>query len=415
MPSPTTEHRQIIFAGETLTLPIYLDYQASAPLDPRVEKAMAECQRYALGNPHSNTHSFGHKARRKIEKAQSHIAGLINAQPHEIIFTSGATEANNLALLGIANARSGPRHIISVQTEHESVLQPLEYLTAQDEIDVTLLPVSKSGLINIDDLTLAIRPETILVSVMAANNETGVCQDISAIGRICAARDILFHTDTVQALATEKIDVIAQDISLLSLSGHKLYGPMGIGSLYVREGTDVTPLIYGGAQQRSIRPGTLPTAACVGLGEACRLISENRVSERDHLQQLRSIVTQHLKSELGNAIEVNGEEAPHIPGCLSLSFAGIDAEDLLHELSGLAVSTGSACSTMAGEPSHVLKAMGRSAVETAATIRLGVGRQTTEAETRYAATQIIAAYCRLTVGNETTEIPGKTIQHNRIS
>ncbi|MCC3304458.1 cysteine desulfurase family protein [Sneathiella sp. HT1-7] len=415
MRSPTTEHRQITFAGEILTLPIYLDYQASTPLDPQVEKAMADCQKYLPGNPHSNTHSFGHKARRKIEEAQGHIAGLINAQPHEIIFTSGATEANNLALLGIANALSSPRHIISVRTEHESILQPLEYLAAYEDIDVTVLSVDKNGLIDIDALTSTIRPETILVSVMAANNETGICQDISAIGRICAERDILFHTDTVQALATEKIDVIAQDISLLSLSGHKLYGPMGIGALYVRERTDIAPLFYGGAQQRSIRPGTLPTAACVGLGEACRIIAENRSSDHNHLQRLRSIITHHLTTELVNAVEINGEEVPHIPGCLSLSFADMDAENLLYELPDLAVSTGSACSTMAGEPSHVLKAMGRSAVETAATFRLGIGRTTTEAEARYAAAQIITAYRRLTAGNETAEILGKTIQHNRVS
>lgn len=377
------------------TRPIYLDYQASTPLDHRVEKVMADCLQEYIGNPHSSTHRFGHQARRAIEEAQGHIATLINAQPHEIIFTSGATEANNLALLGIARAHTGPRHIISVQTEHESILQPLDYLATHEGIEVTLLLVDKNGLIDLGEFTSAVQPETILVSVMAANNETGVCQNISAIGQICAERSILFHTDAVQALTTESIDVAEQNISLLSLSGHKLYGPMGVGALYVREGTNIAPLMRGGAQQRSIRPGTLPTALCVGLGEACRVISENRSDERDHLQNLRAMLTQRLKSGLGNAVEINGEEAPHIPGCLSITFEGIEAEDLLHELSDLALSTGSACSSMSGEPSHVLKAMGRNSIEIARAVRLGIGRPTTAVEIVYAADQIVASYLRL--------------------
>ena len=397
---------------QPLTLPIYLDYPASTPLDPRVEKVMTDCHRENVGNPHSNTHRFGHKARRRIEEAQAQIAGLLNARPHEIIFTSGATEANNLALLGVARAHKGPRHIISVQTEHESILQPLDYLVAQEDVAVTLLGVDKNGLIDLDALMSTMRPETILVSVMAANNETGVCQDLSAIGYICEERHILFHTDAVQTLATEAIDVSDKNISLLSLSGHKLYGPMGIGALYVREGTAITPLLFGGTQQQSIRPGTLPTALCTGLGEACRLISENQSSDWEHLERLRATLTQRLTAKLGDAIEVNGEDAPHIPGCLSLTFKDIEAEDLLHELPDLALSTGSACSSTSGKPSHVLKAMGHSAIDIAGTVRLGIGRLTTEAEINYAADQIIAAISRLCANNDAGKTHGNSKHHN---
>ncbi|MBO0334146.1 cysteine desulfurase [Sneathiella sp. CAU 1612] len=415
MASRTTDRRQVMFEGETLTLPIYLDYQASTPLDHRIEKVMTDCLQDFTGNPHSSTHRFGHQGRRKIEEAQDHVAALINARPHEIIFTAGATEANNLALLGIARARTGPRHIISGQTEHESVLQPLDHLAAQENVTVTLQPVDKNGLINLDDLMSAIRPETILISIMAANNETGVCQNLSAIGQICKERRILFHTDAVQALATEKIDVRAMNISLLSLSAHKLYGPMGIGALYVRDGTEITPLLHGGAQQRSIRPGTLPTALCTGLGEACRLIREYRSNAREHLQGLRARLIQRLEAELGNAIELNGEEAPHIPGCVSLTFKGIEAEDLLHELPDLALSTGSACSSTSGEPSHVLRAMGQNSIDIAGTIRLGIGQPTTVAEVNYAAAQIVTAYRRLIAGNAIPSKQGKTTHHNGIS
>ncbi|MZR31337.1 cysteine desulfurase family protein [Sneathiella litorea] len=410
MPSQRIEPRQITFAGEVLSLPVYLDYQASTPLDHRVETAMSNWTHGFTGNPHSSNHIFGHQARRIIEEAQTHIASLINARPHEIIFTSGATEANNLALLGVARAHEGRRHIISVQTEHEAVLQPLEYLATHEGVEVTLLPVDKDGLIDHGALVSAIRPDTIIISVMAANNETGVCQDIARIGQICTERSIVFHSDAVQALSTEAIDVTAQNISLLSLSGHKLYGPMGIGALYVREGTDIAPLIYGGAQQRSIRPGTLPTALCVGLGEACRILAKCRTTNRNHLNKLRSSMVQRLSAELKNSVRLNGDMAPHIPGCLSLSFAGIDAEDLLHELPDLALSTGSACSSMNGKPSHVLKAMGMKAVDIAATIRLGLGRTTTQAEVHYATDQIIAAYNTLQPG-KTTNITHQNGMH----
>lgn len=404
MPGPTP--------NESLHLPIYLDFQASTPLDTQVEEVMKDCYHDFIGNPHSSTHGFGHKARRRIEEAQTHIAELINARPHEIIFTSGATEANNLALLGIAGLPKKPRHIISIRTEHESILQPLDFLASQEDISVTLLPVDRNGLINLDELISAIQPETILISVMAANNETGVCQNLPAIGQVCNERGILFHTDAVQALITERMNVAEENISLLSLSGHKLYGPMGIGALYVREGTNIAPIVRGGAQQQAIRPGTLPTALCAGLGEACRIVSKNQTHERDHLQRLRSTFINRLKLGLDNIFEINCEGVPHVPGCLSLTFNGIDAEDLLHQLPDLALSTGSACSSTSGEPSHVLKAMGRSAVDIAGTVRLGIGRPTTEIEILYAADQIIAAISRLQANGGTNEIHGNSKHQN---
>ncbi|WP_373085210.1 cysteine desulfurase family protein [Sneathiella sp.] len=387
--------RQIIFEGKPLTLPIYLDHQASTPVDERVADAMAPFWRDGVGNPHSMTHAFGARARDAIEIARTEIAALISANPHEIIFTSGATEANNLALLGIARANAGARHIISVTTEHEAILRPLEAL-AEEGLDITLLAVNSTGRINLDALEVAIRPETLLVSVMAANNETGTCQDLAAIGAICKKHGVTFHSDAAQGLGTEKIDVEEFHLSLLSLSGHKLYGPMGIGALYVRDRTRIKPQVVGGGQERNLRAGTLPTALCVGLGAACRIIGAERGRDAQHLRQLRESLQSSLSASLGEQVQFNGEEAPHIPGCLSVTLVGVDAEDLLHDLPALALSTGSACTSLLSEPSHVLRAMGLSAREAAATIRVGFGRSTTKAEVQYAACEIIRACQNLT-------------------
>ncbi|WP_340150407.1 cysteine desulfurase family protein [uncultured Sneathiella sp.] len=388
---PVEHHRQVSFEGSTLSLPIYLDYPASTPLDDEVAAAMVTAVKESSGNPHSSTHHFGHQARHSIEQAQAHIAKLIHARPHEIIFTSGATEANNLALLGFVRAASGARHVISVETEHEAVLQPLKYLSKHEGIALTLMQVDENGLIDLKDLEKAIRPETILVSVMAVNNETGVRQDISSIGRICAERNIAFHCDAAQALVTERLDVIEDGITLLSLSGHKIYGPMGIGALYIKEGTKIAPLFHGGGQQRDLRPGTLPTALCVGLGEACRIANENRERDAQHVGQLRTVFIDALRKRLGEEFRLNGNMAPHIPGCISMTFVGLDAEDLLHELPDLALSTGSACGSMKSESSHVLRAMGLSAEEVAATVRMGIGRPTSFEDVQYAAQQIAGA------------------------
>tara|TARA_R110000772_G_scaffold62989_2_gene141251 strand:- start:174 stop:1406 length:1233 start_codon:yes stop_codon:yes gene_type:complete len=400
MVSPDNQHRQVSFEGSTLSLPIYLDYPASTPLDEQVAIAITTAMQKSSGNPHSSTHSFGHQARQSIEQAQEHIATLINARPHEIIFTSGATEANNLALLGFIRAVSGTRHVISVETEHEAVLQPLKFLSNHEGVELTLLPVDENGLIDLKRLEKEIRRETVLVSVMAANNETGVRQDIRSIGRICAERNIAFHCDAAQALVTEKIDITVENITLLSLSGHKIYAPMGIGALYVKEGTKINPLFHGGGQQRALRPGTQPTALCVGLGEACRIVSESRESDTRHIKRLRSAFKEALWNQLGDEVRFNADAASHIPGCVSMTFTGINAEDLLLELPDLAFSTGSACSSMTSEPSHVLRAMGLSAEEAAATIRIGLGRPTKFDDVAYTVQQIVRAYHNIRNGGE---------------
>ncbi|MCR9214474.1 MAG: cysteine desulfurase [Proteobacteria bacterium] len=386
----------ISFAGATLSLPIYLDHQASTPLDLQVREAMAPYQDELYGNPHSRTHQRGLSLHQAIETAREHVAALIKAAPHEIIFTSGATEANNLALLGFLRAQKGPHHVISVMTEHEAILQPLKAAEAEGA-RVTLLPVDEEGRLDLRALENAIQEQTVLVSVMAANNETGLCHDLPAIGEICAGKGIAFHTDAVQALATQEVDVGRAGLSLLSLSGHKLYGPMGIGALYVKESTVLSPLTFGGNQEGGLRAGTLPTALCVGLGEACRLLTRRRKADAAHILDLRERLKVHLVEKLGSSARFNSEAAPHIPGCLSVTIEGVDAEELLFELPDLALSTGSACSSLAGEPSHVLRAMGLGAEAVAATVRIGIGRETTGAEIDYAAGRLVEV-CRRQLG-----------------
>ncbi|TNE36372.1 MAG: cysteine desulfurase [Alphaproteobacteria bacterium] len=378
------------FEGEVISLPLYLDYPASTPLDPRVFDAMSPLMQGARGNPHSRTHALGFKAHHAIEEARIEIARLIQAKPHEIIFTSSATEANNLALLGILRAATGRRHVISCVTEHEAILRPLEAL-AEEGVEITLLPVDTEGRIDIDELEGAIRPETTLITLMAANNETGVIHDLNAIGRIAAHHGIPFHSDAAQGLGTLDIDVGRDSLAALSLSSHKIYGPSGIGALYLREDIEIRPIFHGGAQEKTLRPGTLPTALCVGFGEACRLLLETREEEAAGFTALRQEFLATLRAKLGNRLRVNGEEAAHIPNCLSLTIDGVEAEDLIDRLPDLALSTGSACTSARGEPSHVLIAMGRTAVEAAATLRLGFGRSTRTVELRYAAHRIAEA------------------------
>jgi len=387
-------NRRIHHMGEKITLPLYLDYPASTPLDDQVREAMAPYLA-AAGNPHSQTHGFGHELSQAIEIARTQVAALISAKPHEIVFTSGATEANNLALLGLTKARGMRGHIISAATEHEAVLQPLKALEA-DGIDVTLLPVDESGQINLDELKSAFRPETFLVTLMAANNETGVCHDLNAIGPLCSQQGVAFHSDATQALTTEIIDVTKSHLSLLSLSGHKLYGPTGIGALFVREGTQLEPLFFGGTQEQRLRPGSLPTALCVGLGAATAITNNRRAADKKYLSVLRDKLKASLKKNLAGQVRFNGEDAPNAPGCLSVTLVRIDAEDLLFELPDLALSTGSACTSGSSMASHVLTAMGHSANEANSTFRIGFGRKNTLAEIDLAAGQIANAYDTLT-------------------
>lgn len=383
----------ISYKGEEISLPLYLDYQASTPLDYRVRDAMKPFMS-ALGNPHSKTHGLGHELAQAIEVARAQVAALISARPHEIIFTSGATEANNLALLGYAKTQKSQCHIISAATEHEAVLQPLKAL-ADEGADVTLLAVNEHGQIDHGELDAAIRAETVLVTLMAANNETGVRHDLEAIGDICKRRNVAFHCDAVQALATEAINVTKCNLTFLSLSGHKLYGPAGIGALFIREGTEITPLVFGGNQERGLRAGTLPTMLCVGLGAAAKVATERREKDKANFADLRAKFKAVLIEELGNLIQFNGDIAPHTPGCLSVTIPGIDAEDLLFALPELALSTGSACTSRVGAPSHVLTAMGRSAIDAGATLRIGLGRERSALELDFAARQIASAVHKL--------------------
>ncbi|USG62268.1 cysteine desulfurase [Sneathiella marina] len=386
--------RSILHKGERVTLPLYLDYQASTPLDPKVRQQMAPYLDTHWGNPHSSTHGFGHDARKAIAGARQQIAGLLGADPQEIIFTSGATEANNLALLGHVRSHVGARHVISVETEHEAVLAPLSQLEAEG-VAVTRLPVDARGGLDLDQLKQALRPETVLVSVMMANNETGACADLEAIGRICRGAGVTFHSDAAQGLGTKELDVRQTAVDLVSLSGHKIYGPMGIGALYQRGGCALTPLVHGGAQEKGLRAGTLPTALCVGLGAACALLADRREADAERILALRQQLVTGLKSALGEAVQVNEDAARQNPGCLSLRFDGIEAEDLLHALPDLALATGSACTSRDARPSHVLLAMGQTAVTAASTLRLGIGRETTAAEISYVRDQLVAAYPNL--------------------
>jgi cysteine desulfurase len=394
MATMLNQSKEIDYEGGKLTLPIYLDYQASTPLDKRVLQAMATIWENCPGNPHSVSHPFGHQLRQYIEKVRTEIAALINARPEEIVFTSGATEANNLALTGHLKTYSKPRHVISVVTEHESILQPLQSLKAAG-VGVTLLPVEHDGSLDLDRLKSAMRPDTALVTVMAANNETGICHDLESIGEICKIRNITFHTDAAQALSLKKIDVIRNHLTLLSLSGHKLYGPVGIGALYVKSGTALAPLMLGGNQQKGLRPGTLPAPLCAGLGTACRIAGESREVDFTHIKNLRHRFINSMSRGLGDKVVFNESALRQLPGCLSMTFSDIDAEDIIFEVPEIAVSTASACTSLEGTPSHVLLAMGRTLAEASGTIRIGFGRGTTALDVMFAAEKLIAAYRKL--------------------
>jgi cysteine desulfurase len=346
--------------------PIYLDHQATTPVDENVLAVMLPYFQETFGNPASN-HFYGWTAAAAIEQARHQVAQAIGAQPTEIIFTSGATEANNLAIKGVAEAHwSQGRHLITVVTEHAAVLEPC---------DITYLPVNPQGLVDPDELAAAIRPDTILVSVMVANNEIGVIQPIAAIGEICRRHQVAFHTDAVQAIGYLDIDVDAWGIDLLSLSAHKVYGPQGVGALYVRSNQSLIPQQRGGDQEGGRRSGTLATPLIVGCGAAVALATQLRLSETHRLTRLRDDLWQRL--QVLPAMQLNGDLVHRLPHNLNVSFEGITTNLLLSALQPLvALSAGSACST--GRSSHVLKALGRSPHQ--ASLRFSLGRQTTAAE-----------------------------------
>ncbi|NJM68619.1 MAG: cysteine desulfurase [Acaryochloris sp. RU_4_1] len=377
--------------------PIYLDYQATTPVDQRVVQAMLPYFTKYPGNPSSTTHLYGWEAKAAVDLARETIASAIEATPAEIVFTSGATEANNLAIKGVAEAylHKG-RHLITMQTEHNAVLQPCQYLEKLG-FEVTYLPPQADGLLDVDRLEEAIRPDTLLVSVMAANNEIGVLQPLADIGQLCHHHHVLFHTDAAQAIGKIPLDVKTMQIDLLSITGHKLYGPKGIGALYVRNRhpqVQLAPQLQGGGQEGNIRSGTLPTPQIVGLGKAIELGVAEQGTEAQRLTQLRTHLWKQLQGVEG--ISRNGHPHQRLPGCLSVSFTGVDGAALLLGLQPyVALSSGSACASSKPSLSHVLTALGHSPELAKATLRFGLGRFTTQAEIDQAAQQVIETVQRL--------------------
>ncbi len=378
--------------------PIYLDNQATTPCDPRVVTAMLPYFSEAFGNPHSAEHALGREAEAAVERARAEVAALIGASPREIIFTSGATESNNLAIKGAARfaARMGSpkRRVITVATEHKCVLEATRDL-AEEGFEPVFLPVAPDGRLDLAAFRAALAAPTLLVSVMAANNETGVLQDIATLATLARDCGALFHTDAAQAAGKIPLDVAAQGIDLLSISGHKLYGPKGIGALYVRHRPRVrlAPLISGGGQERGLRSGTLPAPLIVGFGEACRIARAEMAAETARLAALRDRLLARLRAAIPG-IALNGSRDHRLAGNLNLAFPGARAETLLAALPDLCLSTGSACSSAAIEPSYVLRAMGIAPEIAAASLRIGIGRFTSAAEIDTAAEMLIAAHAR---------------------
>ncbi len=378
--------------------PIYLDYMATTPTDPRVAKRMMVylTPEGDFGNPASRTHIYGQKAAIAVEEARQQVAHLVNCQPDALIWTSGATEANNLAIKGAARFyhRQG-RHIVTSQTEHKAVLDPCAQL-AREGFEITYLPVKSSGLLDLDQLETALRHDTLLLSVMHANNETGVIQDIAAIGDIARRRGVLFHVDAAQSLGKIPVDLKNLPVDLMSFSAHKLYGPKGIGALYLRQKPRVRliPLSHGGGQELGLRPGTLPVHQIVGMGEACEIAQHERHAESARLFLWRERLRESLQT-LEN-VTINGDITHRLPGNLNVSFAGIDGQTLIESLADLAISSGSACTSGNLEPSHVLHAMGVNESLARSAIRFSLGRFTTEEELNYAAAYVCEKHKKLT-------------------
>jgi cysteine desulfurase len=376
--------------------PIYLDYQATTPTDPRVVEAMLPFFGDKFGNPHSRNHFYGWEAEEAVENARQQVAAIIGASEKEIVFTSGATESNNLAIKGIARFyRDRKDHVVTVATEHKCVLESCARLE-KEGFRATYLPVGAGGLIDLDRLTDAITDRTCVVSVMGVNNEIGVIQPLAEIGAICRDKGTFFHSDCAQAVGKIPLDVEAMSIDAMSISGHKLYGPMGIGVLYVRRRPRVRlqPMIDGGGQERGMRSGTLPAPLCVGLGEACLIAAREMDEEATRLTGLRERLLNGVTSRLAD-VRVNGDLEHRIPGNLNLSFSGVQAEELMVGLKEFAVSSGSACTSASVEPSYVLRAIGVDDELAHASLRIGLGRFTTADEIDFAAAKIAEEVERL--------------------
>jgi cysteine desulfurase len=375
--------------------PIYLDYAATTPVDPRVVQQMIPFLAENFGNPASRSHAYGWAAEEAVESARTHVAALIGADAREIAWTSGATESNNLAIKGAAQFHKGKgRHLVTVKTEHKSVLDTMRELE-RDGFEVSYLDVLPSGLVDLDALRAALRADTILVSVMLVNNEIGVIQDIAAIGAICRERGILFHVDAAQATGKVVIDLATLPVDLMSLSAHKTYGPKGIGALYVRRRPRVRieAQMHGGGHERGLRSGTLATHQIVGMGEAYRLARESMATENERLRALQQRLLAGLQAI--PETRVNGDLEQRVPHNLNISFQFVEGESLLMGMKGVAVSSGSACTSASLEPSYVLRALGLADEIAHSSIRFSIGRFTTEAEIDAAIEQVKSTVERL--------------------
>lgn len=391
-------------AEATTEMPIYLDYQATTPVDERVLAAMLPFFTAKFGNPHSRDHRHGWQAEEAVEAARGKIASLIGATAKEIVFTSGATESNNLAIKGVAAAAGeGRKRIVTCETEHKCVLESCRRLE-RNGYEVTYLPVASNGLIELDALAAAVDARTALVSIMAVNNEIGVIQPLAEIGALCRRHGARFHTDAAQATGKIPLDVNAMNIDLMSISGHKIYGPKGIGALYVRRKprVPIEAQMDGGGQERGLRGGTVPAPLAVGLGEACAVAAAEMADEAKRLQGLRDRFLARLRAAVPD-VHLHGDLAQRIAGNLNLSFPDIEGQDLMMRLTGLSVSTGSACSSAVVGPSHVLGALGVPARLLHNALRIGFGRFTTEGEVDRAADMIAAAVRSLRAASQVYE------------
>lgn len=395
--------------------PIYLDYQATTPLDERVLKAMSPYFVEDFGNPHSRNHPYGWAAEEAVEKARQQVADVIGSDAKEIIFTSGATESNNIAIKGVAGFyKDRKNHVITCVTEHKCVLESCRHI-AQEGCEVTYLPVQSNGIIDLDVLKKAITDKTVLVSIMGVHNEIGVIQPLKEIGAICREKSVFFHTDCAQAVGKISLDVNDMNIDLMSISGHKIYGPKGVGALYVRRRPRVRlkPLMSGGGQERGMRSGTLPTPLCVGLGEACAIAAQDMNKDNKYLQSLRDMFMGGLEKEL-DEIYVNGDLDARIPGNINVSFAYVEGESLMMGISDLSLSSGSACTSASLEPSYVLRALGVDEELAHTSLRVGFGRFTTEKEVQQAVDSIVRSVKRLRAMSPLWEMAQEGIDISKI-
>ncbi|KAJ9119907.1 cysteine desulfurase [Naganishia onofrii] len=388
--------------AKTQGRPIYLDMQATTPVDPRVLDKMLPYFTNQYGNPHSRTHAYGWEAEAAVDEARAAVASIIGAQSKDIVFTSGATESNNMIIKGVAKFYGTKRnHIITTQTEHKCVLDSCRWL-AEQGYDITYLPVAPNGLVSLQAIRNAIRPETCLVSIMAVNNEIGVIQPLQEIGQMLrdlqkesGGSKVLFHTDAAQAVGKIAIDVDHMGIDVLSISGHKLYGPKGIGAAYIRRRPRVRlePLIHGGGQERGLRSGTVPAVLVVGLGEACRIAEREMQDDHVRITELATRLIDGITSQIDFVVR-NGDPGGY-PGCVNLSFAYVEGESLLMALKDIALSSGSACTSASLEPSYVLRALGAAEDMAHSSLRFGIGRFTTESEIDFVVERIVGTVNRL--------------------